>query len=73
MQKYLAVLHPEYNQSNGKIPNCAKLVEAVEKAEERAKKMLETRANEGHAYGSPSTTVGSLTLAIRDAARKHRS
>jgi hypothetical protein len=72
-QKLLRNLCPEYDPFSGKTPNCPELVAHVETAEERAKKMLERRLNEGCAHGSPSTTVGSLTFAIRKAARKHRS
>jgi hypothetical protein len=73
VQTLLKKLCPGYSPSKGKKLNCAELVAHVEEAEERAKRLLERRVNEGNAYGPPSSTVGSLTFAIREAARKHRS
>ncbi len=44
-----------------------KLVATVEDAEERAEELDRRRKEEGQPYGRPSTTVGDLTKAIRNA------
>ena len=43
------------------------LVKHVEDAEWRATKQMELRCQEDNKHGNPSTTVGQLTAAIRDA------
>lgn len=72
VQAHLGSLRPEYALKGAKIPNCADLVQRVEIAEQRAAKQLERREVEGAPYGPPSTTVGHLTRAIRDAAKLAR-
>lgn len=68
VQAHLKKLRPEYDPKGAKTPDCADLVERVEKAEDRAEKQLIRRKEEGTPFGPPSTTVGHLTRAIRDAA-----
>lgn len=69
VQNDLRKLCPEYTQKN-KVPNCAELIRCIEKAESRARILLERRESEGQPFGRPSTTVGNLTEAIRSAAKK---
>lgn len=72
VQSHLRRLRPEYDPANGKMPDCADLVGSIEQAERRAEAQLVRRENEANRYGRPSTTVGRLTRAIRDAAEKAR-
>jgi RloB-like protein len=72
VQAHLRRLRPEYGPADGKMPNCPDLVGRVEQAERRAEAQLTRRESEGNPYGRPSTTVGQLTHAIRDAAEKAR-
>lgn len=67
MQKLLAQLRSEYDPGRAKTPDCADLVKRVEEAERRAERGLQNRETSGDPYGNPSTTVGSLTRAIREA------
>ena len=67
MQKALRKLRPEYDPDREKTPKCEDLVKRVEKAEERAEKQLQKREEEDNSFGNPSTTVGRLTRAIREA------
>ena len=67
MQKALAKLRPEYKLNGAKTPDCADLVKRVEAAEQRGAKQLQNRESGGDPYGNPSTTVGRLTRAIREA------
>ena len=69
MQKRLAQLRPEYDPNGAKTPDCDDLVKRVEAAEQRGEKGLENRKSGGAPYGNPSTTVGRLTRAIREADR----
>ena len=69
MQKLLAQLRPEYDPDREKTPACDDLVKRVEAAERRAERGLRNRETGGHPYGNPSTTVGWLTRAIREADR----
>lgn len=69
-QKHLEKILPEYQRDGAKTPDCAGLLDKIESAEQRAKKQIERRADEGNPHGPPSTTAGSLSSAIRDAARR---
>ena len=69
-QRKLAQLRPEYDKDGTKTPNCGELAGHVEEAEERAEAQLQRREEEGAPYGNPSTTVGRLTRAIREAAER---
>ena len=70
IQDELARLRPDYEQSGSKTLD--DLVARVRDAEKRAARQLVRRRQEGIAYNNPSTTVGQLTQAIRDAAAKSR-
>lgn len=66
-QARLAELRPEYDADRGKMPDCNDLATRVEQAEVRADTLLRRREQEDSPYGNPSTTVGRLTRAIRNA------
>jgi len=68
VQRRLKSLRPEYDPANGKSCDCMDLVLRVEQAEARASRQLQRREQEGAPFGPPSTTVGHLTAAIREAA-----
>jgi RloB-like protein len=72
VQARLQQLRPEYNRRAAKKPDCNELIARVEEAEGRANVQLLRRQDEGKPYGRPSTTVGHLTRAIRDAAERAR-
>ena len=67
VQRELASRRPEYDRDGAKTPDCADLVQRVEEAERRAEAQLQRRVAEGDPHGNPSTTVGRLTRAIREA------
>ena len=67
MQKALAQLRQEYDPDGSKTPDCDDLVKRVEAAEQRGERGLRNRETGGNSYGNPSTTVGRLTHAIREA------
>ena len=67
MQRKLERLRPEYEINGDKTPDCADLVTRVEEAERRGEELLRKRKEGGDPYGNPSTTVGRLTRAIREA------
>ena len=67
MQKRLAQLRQEYDPDGSKTPDCDDLVKRVEEAEQRGERGLQNRETGGDPYGNPSTTVGRLTRAIREA------
>lgn len=67
VQKELEQLRPEYARQGRKIPDCDELVSRVMEAEGRAEKLLSLRIEEDNPHGCPSTTVGKLTIAIRNA------
>ena len=69
MQKILETLRPEYDRDSGRTPDCDEMVTRVEEAEERSERQLQNHKQGGSPYGNPSTTVGRLTRAIREAAR----
>ena len=68
MQKILATLRREYDRDSAKTPDCDEIITRMEKAEERGARQLQNREEGGDPYGNPSTTVGCLTRAIREAA-----
>ena len=67
VQKKLGELRPEYDIRGAKAPDCKEMVTRVEIAEKRSKLQLEDRQKDGKPYGNPSTTIGLLTRAIREA------
>ena len=69
VQRHLKTLRPEYDPDNGKSCDCHDLVTRVEEAEARATRQLARRTSEDAPFGPPSTTVGHLTAAIREAAQ----
>ncbi len=72
VQRELTRLCPDYDRHGAKTLDCDALVNKVEKAERRAAAQLRNREREGASYGNPSTTVGRLTGAIRDADERAR-
>ena len=72
VQAHLKMLRPEYDQKGRKIPNCDDLIKCIDVAERRAEAQLKHRSAEGGPYSRPSTTVGSLTLAIKIASKASR-
>ena len=73
VQKALEALRPEYDRHGAKIPNCDDMVGRVEDAERRGAMLLREREKDGSTpFGNPSTTVGQLTRAIREADRRAR-
>lgn len=72
VQKMLQDRCPEYDANGGKVPNCHRLLAQLAEAEQRAERQLAARANEGNAFGPPSTTVFHLTRAIAEAAAQSR-
>ena len=73
VQALLSNLRPEYGNSGSKIIDCDEIVTHVVKAEKRASLQLRLRKQEGDKFGNPSTTVGCLTYAIRNADKLARS
>ncbi len=71
-QRELKRLRPEYDRDGAKTPDCDDMVKRVEEAERRAEAQLHHRQRERAPYGNPSTTVGRLTRAIRDADERAR-
>ena len=67
VQADLKVLRPEYDPKRANTPDCDELVRRVENAERRAAAQLRDQERNGSPYGNPSTTVGNLTRAIREA------
>lgn len=67
VQKELERLRPEYDRNGSKSLDCDEMVSRVMKAEERAERLLSLRIEEDNPHGCPSTTVGELTMAIRNA------
>ena len=72
VQSELQGLRPEYEQGGAKLPNCEEMVDRVKDAEERGEELRRRREDEGDPHGRPSTTVGKLTKAIREADRRVR-
>ncbi len=69
VQKHYGTLDPYYKRNGSKIPNYEVLIPKIEEAEERAVRQEMRRESEGAEGGRPSTTVYSLTKAIRKAAK----
>ena len=69
VQAELKALRPEYDMGGAKTPDCDDLMLRVEDAERRGEEQLLRRDREGSPFGNPSTTVGRLTGAIREAAK----
>lgn len=69
VQTELKRARPEYEIHGPKTPDCEDLIRRVEDAERRGNEQLQRREEEDNAFGNPSTTVGQLTTAIRQAAR----
>ncbi len=69
-QRVLEQLRPEYDRAGTKVPDCDEIVARVRDAEERAQVLLLRRQDEMQPHGRPSTTVGNLTKAIREAAER---
>ena len=67
VQRRLEALRPEYGRRGAKTLDFTALMDRVEKAEEHAAAQLQSRRQEGNPFGNPSTTVGRLTRAIREA------
>lgn len=66
-QRELERLRPEYDGEGAKVPDCEEMVVRVRQAEERGQVLLRRREDEMEPHGRPSTTVGDLTKAIREA------
>ena len=67
VQADLKAVRPEYDPKRAKTPDCDELVLRVQSAELRADAQLRDRELDGNSFGNPSTTVGTLTRAIRQA------
>ena len=67
VQKVLQNLRPDYDKKGSKTLDCDELVTRVRDAEQLAEKQLKHREQGGEPYGNPSTTVGRLCRAIREA------
>lgn len=72
VQSELQNLRPEYDQDGAKLPNCEEMVDRVKDAEERGEAQRRRREDERDPHGRPSTTVGKLTKAVREADRRVR-
>ena len=71
-QRFLQGLCPEYDRRRQKTPDCHRLLGQLTEAEHRAERQLAARAEEGKAFGPPSTTVFHLTRAIAEAAAQSK-
>lgn len=67
VQKVLQNLRPDYDKKGSKILDFDDLVTRVQDAEQRGEEQLKRREQGGEPYGNPSTTVGRLCRAIREA------
>ena len=63
-------LHSEHGQGLARDAIFEKLMARIEDAEVRGEKLGRRREEEGQPYGRPSTTVGELTRAIRNAGNR---
>ncbi len=70
MQTELKALRPEYDLGGSKTLDCDDLMARIEDAERRGEEQLRRREEEDNPFGNPSTTVGQLTAAIREAAER---
>lgn len=67
IQHELGLLRSDYDKDGAKDLDFDEIVARVHEAEERARTQLIRRRDEGTPYKNPSTTVGDLTVAIRQA------
>ena len=67
IQTRLHKLLPQYHHRQSPMPSFESLLDKVQEAEQRAARQLEARVAERDPFGNPSTTVGCLTQAIREA------
>ena len=65
VQTRLHALCPEYHHEDSPSPSFARLMTELDAAEERAARQLHLRDREQDPEGNPSSTMGSLTQAIR--------
>jgi RloB-like protein len=72
VQKRYQKFDPTYDPNGSKTPDCAILMENVEKAEQFGENQCKRREEEDAPFGRPSTTVFNLTRAIRAAAEASR-
>jgi RloB-like protein len=72
VQKRYQKLDPTYDPNGSKTPDCAFLMNHVEKAEQFGENQCKRREEEDTPFGRPSTTVYKLTRAIRAAAEASR-
>jgi hypothetical protein len=72
LQKRYQKLDPNYDPNGSKTPDCAFLMNHVEKAEHFGENQCKRREEEDTPFGRPSTTVYKLTRAIRSAAEASR-
>lgn len=72
IQKRYQKLDPTYDPNGSKTPDCAFLMNHVEKAEQFGENQCKRREEEDTPFGRPSTTVYKLTRAIRAAAEASR-
>ena len=72
MQTRLAAVRSDYDRGGSKKLDFDDLITGVAEAEVRAERQLARRREEGIPYNNPSTTVGMLTAAIREADGKSR-
>jgi len=72
VQKELQRLRPEYARAGTKTPDCEEMMARIRDAEKRGHMLLRRREEERKPYGRPSTTVGHLTRAIREAHHRAR-
>ena len=73
VQAHLQRIRPEYDRNRRKTAQCGDLMARIEAAESRAEVQLERREDEANSFGRPSTTVGRLTRAIREAVERSRA
>jgi hypothetical protein len=72
VQKRYQKLDPTYDPNGSKTPDCAFLMNHVEKAEQFGENQCKRREEEDTPFGRPSTAVYNLTRAIRAAAEASR-
>ena len=72
VQKLLQSHCPAYDAKGDKTPDCGRMQTQLTEAEHRAERQLAARAEEGKAFGPPSTTVFHLTRAIAEAAAQSK-
>ena len=70
IQARLHHLLPRYHHRQSPSPSFEPLLANVPEAEQRAARQLQARVAEQDPFGNPSTTVGCLTRAIREAHKR---